>query len=271
MDLKVTIHEGLCLSVLNTAARHGLPSLAASVLHEFDALKVPLQEYHLAPVLEAFAVNGQIKEAFRILDLIRASGNVPSLATARPILQVIQSDPDTVDNAYTVLEELSTEGQKMDIVAANVIVEAAVSLNDIQRAIGIYKSLPTLGLTPNIDTYNLLMDVCRRVGHRELAERLFKDMADSNVKPDANTYRHFIRVQLMQTNYEEAFFYLEDMKGKGLKPTRPIYESIIRRCVSVGDSRYKLAVEEMEQMGYDIMSGLQQYIDSGGASGRDSR
>ena len=234
------------------------------MLHEIESLKVPLREYHFAPVLEAFAVNGQVKEAFRILDLIRQSGNKPTLETAQPLRQTIQTDPDALDNAYSLLEELVAENQNVDIVAVNTVIEAAVSMSDIQRAIGIYKAFNSLNLKPDLDTFNLLLDVCRRCGNFELAQRLFKDMDDAEVKPDTTTYRHLIGSFLRQTNYEEAFFYLEDMKGKGLKPTYPIYEALIRRCVSMGDPRYKLAVEELKQMGYEVQFGLQNFIDSGG-------
>lgn len=250
--------------MLNTAARHGLPALAASVLHELEAIKVPLREYHFAPVLEAFVVNGQIKEAFRILDLIRSSGSEPTIETALPILRAIQTDPDAVDNAYSILEELVSEGQRIEILALNTVLSGAVHMSDIQRAIGIYKSLNSLNLKPNLQTFNLLLDVCRRCSHFELSERLVKDMAEAGIKLDTTSYRNLIGVYLAQTNYEEAFFYLEHMKGQGLKPTYYIYESIIRRCISTGDTRYKLAVEELEQMGYKMQPGLKSLIESGG-------
>ena len=65
-----------------------------------------------------------------MLALIRASGYEPTVATAQPILDVIQRDPDTLDDAYSALEELVTKGDHADIVSANVIIEAADSMSD---------------------------------------------------------------------------------------------------------------------------------------------
>ena len=41
-DLKVTPDEGVCLEVLHTAGRHGLPELATDALHHLQAIEVSL-------------------------------------------------------------------------------------------------------------------------------------------------------------------------------------------------------------------------------------
>jgi hypothetical protein len=71
---------------------------------------------------------------------------------------------------------------------------------------------------------------------------------------------------LTQTNYEDAFFYLEEMKEQKMDPTLNIYESLIRKCVTMGDTRYKLAVEELQECGYKVGKSLQAFIDTGGES-----
>jgi len=249
-DLAILPDEGLCIEVLNTAGRHGMPLLAADVLRQLELIGVPYQEYHLAPLLEAFVAKGQVKAAFSVLDLFRSSNVPPSLETARPILHVIQRDPDTIDSAFAMLEELHKEGQTVDVVAGNVVIEACVFLNDLQRAVQTFKGFPSIGVAPDVETFNLLFTACVNAEHRDLGERLHKDMQAANITRNADTFKALISLYLTQADYEDAFFYLEEMKAAGHKPAYSVYEGIVRKCFAMGDSRYKLALEECKDMGY---------------------
>lgn len=263
-DLAIVPDEGLCMAVLHTAARHGLPVLATQVLQQLEKQKLALREQHLLPVLESFVTAGSIKDAFRALDLFRSSKVPVTLETGRSILKAIQRDPDDIDKAFTYLEEIVNEGQVVDVVAVNVIIQAATFLNDLQRVIGMYKSMSKLNVQPDVTTYNLLLSACTAAQHRELGDRLFQEMKDTLLKPNTETYRQLIALYLTQADYEDAFFYLEEMKAQSLKPPYWCYDAIVRKCVSMGDSRYRLAVEELEQMNYRMTSGLRTFVETGG-------
>lgn len=268
-QLNIVPDEGLCLDVLNTAARHGLPILASEALQKLETLGVQYREYHIAPLLDAFAAIGQLKEAFKCLELIRSCGGTPTRETVRPILRAIQRDPDSIDNAYMLLDEMVQDGEQVDVVSVNVIIEASAFLNDLQRAFGTYKAMPSLGVKPNTDTFNLLISTCVDALHRDLGDKLYTEMKEAKVKPDMETYVQLISLYLTQTEYEDAFFYLEEMKSQGLKPPLSVYEAIVRKCVSVGDARYRLAVEELNQMGYRLSSVVQKFIRTGGEASRE--
>ena len=263
-ELKILLDEGLYLAVLHTASRHGMPTLAANAIQQLELLGVKFREYHLTPLLDSFVNNSQFKEAVRVLDLMRSSGVTPTMDTVTTMVQFIRRDPESVDAAYEALEELRQEGQTIDVVAANVIIEASRELNDLQRAVGTYKALPNLDVKPNLDTFNILLSACRQVKHLELGERLFAELQAEGLHPNAETYTTYIELILSQADYENAFFFLEEMKSKDFKPPYSVYEAIVKKCVSVGDSRYKLAVEELEQLRYQVSSGLQSFISSGG-------
>lgn len=253
---KVKVDEGLLMNVLHTASRHGLPSLASEVLTQMEKQNLPLHEHHIVHILDACAANGDIKQAFQTLDLWCASGKSPTLADARSILSAIQRDPDSIDMAYGYLEELKETGQTIDVVAVNVIIQAAVFLNDLQRAVGTYKAMGNLDVKPDATTFNLLLKACVNVEHRELGDGLFSEMKAAHIRPNSETYKHLISLNLTQSDYEESFYYLEEMKAKGLKPPLSCYDAIIRKCVSTGDTRYRLAMEELEQMGYVVPHSL---------------
>ncbi|EIN11634.1 hypothetical protein PUNSTDRAFT_42835 [Punctularia strigosozonata HHB-11173 SS5] len=263
-EFHITPHEGVCLAVLHTAARHGIPALANDVLKQLTTLQVPLQEYHLAPVLEAFAAEGELKAAFGVLSMMRSIGATPTLQTTTTVQNLVAKDADAVDRAWTALEEIHAGGEPVDVVALNTVLECCSRLQDLQRAIGIYKAAKDLGVEPDVTTYNILFAACTHLKHRELGDKLLEEMRAADIQPNHDTYHRFILLCLTQHNYEDAFFYLEEMKKAGFKPPMDVYQSIIRKCVAHKDSRYNIAVEEMVECGYPLTQALQDYIDSGG-------
>ena len=208
---------------------------------------------------------GEIKEALTLLDFMRKNNMPPSLGTASPILAYISKDTDAVDDAWAKLEEIHESGQAVDPAALNVVIQAAVALKDLQRAVGTYKAAAQIGVKPNIDTYNLLLEGCIHARHRELGDKLLSDMKTAGIKADVTTYRHMVLLCLTQTTYEDAFFYLEEMKALRMVPPLAVYEGIIRKLVSVGDTRYKIALEELKECGYQVSPRLESFISSGGA------
>ena len=109
-----------------------------------------------------------------------------------------------------------------------------------------------------------------RFDNTELGDRMFSEMRDALLKPNVETYKQLIALHLTQPEYEDAFFYLEEMKAAGFKPPYSSYDGIVRKCVAMGDSRYKLAVEELEQMGYAMTPDLIAFVDSGGSSSKST-
>ncbi|KAI0339814.1 hypothetical protein BDW22DRAFT_1335411 [Trametopsis cervina] len=259
-----TLDEGTCIAVLHTTGRHGLKELALDVFRHLQGIGVAWQEHHFAPLVETFAKAGDLREAFATLSVMRKSDVDPEMETAYPIFQAISKNDEKVDEAWAILEDLHKEGVKVDVVAYNTLIQGCVAIGDLQRALGTYKAAEQLNLKPNTETYNLLLSACIAAEHRQLGDRILNDMRDANVKPNERTYERLIVLCLTQATYEDAFFYLEEMKSVNLKPTQAIYEAIVRKCVFVGDTRWHLALEEMQEQEYVVSTKLQTYIDEGG-------
>lgn len=259
-ELKLTPDEGTCIEVLHTAGRHGLPELCLDSLRILQSIGVTLREYHFAPVVEAFCRLDRLKEAFAILSLMRSQSLIPTNETIQPILDTIRASPDSVDTAWTALEELEKEGKPIDITAVNAIIQAAVAHGDLQRAVGIYQIIPEFKIKPNVDTFNALFSGCIATAHKDLGEKILGDMKEAKVKPDAQTYERLVVLSLSGETYEEAFFYLEEMKAANFYPPLSVYESIVVRCVDAGDTRYKIALEELKEFGYEVSSKLEAFI-----------
>lgn len=256
--------EGTCIHVLHTAGRHGLPALGESALQCLRRMNVAWHEYHFAPLIEAFcrAKKPALREAFTSLQIMRDLGLNLTIETARPIFDLVRKDAETLEEAWAVLDDMHSADQKVDVAALNVLVQGAISLSDLPRAVGLYKAAPTLAVTPDAETFNLLLTGCIAAAHRDLGDRLMAEMKELGVSPNADTYERLVILCLTQDNYEDAFFYLEEMKAQKYAPSANLYDAVVRKCASVGDTRYEVALEEMREAGYSASNDTKMYIRS---------
>ena len=251
-DLNIVPNEGVCMSVLNAAARHGVPDLATDVLRVLKTSGIVWEEYHFAALIEAFCRNNQLKEALITLHIMRMNEILPLPGTSAPILDCVKVDIESLDSAWTIIDEIHEAKSGVDIDALKVIIQASVLLGDLQRAVGVYKSFSDYDLEPDVTIFNLLLDGCITAQHRQLGDLLLADMKEMRVQPNQETYEKIIRLCLTQEIYEDAFFYLEEMKAGGFVPLQSVYEALVLKCLSMDDSRVNIALEEMRECGYSM-------------------
>jgi hypothetical protein len=261
--LKIKPTLGLCVEVLNVAGRHGLTELAIAALQAVKSSGHAIEEYHVAPMVAAFMEHDRVKDAFAVLCL---AGNTlaASAATAQPIAVRLKAEPALMDAALGALEQLYEEGTRLTIACVNVLIQAAVTHGDLQRALGIYQVVGDLGLAPTAETFNFLLSGAILTQQRELGDTLMHDMQAARVRPDVQTYERFVVLCLSSDRYDDAFFYLEEMKSAGLMPPRSVYDAIIRRCILSRDKRFEVAQEEMREMGYEIDGSLKVFLEQYG-------
>ena len=239
------------MSVLNAAARHGVPDLATDVLRVLKLAGIALKEYHFAALIEAFCRNNQLKEALITLHIMRSNKILPLPGTSVPILDSIK-DVESLDSAWAIIDEIHNAKSGLGIDALRIIIQASVLLQDLQRAVGAYKSLPGYGLEPDVSIINLLLDGCIAAQHRQFGDVLLADMKKLKVQPSIETYEKIIQLCLTQEVYEDAFFYLEEMKAAEFVPPRTVYEALVLKCHSMDDTRMDIALEEMRECGYSM-------------------
>jgi pentatricopeptide repeat protein len=268
--------------VLHTAARHGLVVLANEAIMRLQEAGITWQEHHVAPLVEAFARAGRVKEAFGALDLMLAAGVQPSPETTIPILDHIRDNSDKIDEAWGILEDIHEEGlaaaskpaegatpvaaKTIHITSINVIIHAAAMMGDLQRAVGVYKAATSLGAVPDINTYDHLLLACVPGANRELADQLLSELRAARITPSQRTYEALMQVCLYQYSYEDAFFYLEEMKAQGHAPRPGVYEQLVMRLIKRGDARWKLALDEMKECGYTLSVEFQRRMDAARAA-----
>ncbi|KAF3188074.1 hypothetical protein TWF225_003850 [Orbilia oligospora] len=264
--------DGLCLKVLNTAARHGNPDLALEVFRILTLRNVPFQEHHYAALSAAYARSGQLIPAFRALTLMRNQGIAHTATTANAIIEALTSSGkiENVDSAYATLKDFvasSNDKEVVEVAGFNAVLAACVKLKDLERALGVYAECAALSVAPNTETFNILFKGCVECAtpsetpdatptapNKELAIFLANEMKEMGLQPDFVTYEKLLRVSLYQEeDYEDAFVYLEEMKEviPGGKVRPMVYSWIAQRLEEKGDERLGMVVEEMKGLGYE--------------------
>jgi pentatricopeptide repeat protein len=250
-ELDIAPNEGVCMSVLNAAARHGFPDLATDVLRVLKHSGVPWKEYHFAALIEAFCHDNKLKQALITLYIMRSNG-IPPLPGTLIVIRESIKDVESLDSAIAIIDEIHNAKVGLDIDALKLIIQAAVFLRDLQRAVGVYKSYPDYGWKPDVTVYNVLLDGCIAAKHRQLGDELLADMKKLKIEANEETYEKIIQLCLTQEVYEDAFFYLEEMKAASFVPPRTVYKALVLKCHSEGDTRMDIALAEMRECGYLI-------------------
>ncbi|KAF9982973.1 hypothetical protein BGZ65_002314, partial [Modicella reniformis] len=257
--------EGTCMLILNCAGHEKAPRLAAEVIQYMAQIGMVFQEYHFAPLFQAFFLAGKYKSAFNVLSIMRTSGLRPTYLTTTSILKALRG-PAQIEEAFLCMKEMHQEGKKVDVVAINILIEAYGRHNDLTRATTIYETAPLLGVEPDTDTYNALLIGCLMNRNITEGRNVITMMHRSGVDPNVDTYQSLINLCLTQINYEDAFMYLEELKSHGVIPPESVYTGLVRKLARENDPRIKYVIEEMESFRYAVGPSLREYIETGGLS-----
>ena len=264
VDHETMPDEGLCIAVLNCAARHGLPDLAGQALEQLEHMGAKRKEYHFAPLVEAFVKAGQLKTALQTLAFMRSRGVPPTLETASTVLADISTSIERTDEAFNMLYDLHADLSVVDPCAMNVVIQGAVAHGDLARAVGIYSAAGDWGLKPDLSTFSIVLRGCLALEKPDHVQRILEHMESHNIAPDAEIHETLIRIELQSNYYEDSFWRLERMKDAGLKPSIEVYEALAQKCVDSNDTRCAIVLQEMKEQGYSVSPRLQEYIDRRG-------
>ncbi|ORX53612.1 hypothetical protein DM01DRAFT_1287819 [Hesseltinella vesiculosa] len=248
--------EGTCLQVLRLSGKTGNTAMASEVIRQLSNNGYPYKEHYFIPLMEAFVVKGDLKNAFHVLDIMRTSGVEPTKRSTFAISVQLSENVDHIDKAYYLLEEIKKEGNNVDVAAFNMVVQACGLAKDIGRTVATYREAEQLGVTPNTDTFNAVLDACYLAKMKGMGQVVIQELKKSNVTPNSDTYAKMIAITCDQRDYEEVFVYLEEMKSKGMTPPRLTYNILANRLARARDPRFHLVLEEMETFGYKPSANL---------------
>lgn len=222
--------------MLNSAGRRGSPQLAEHCLAIIQKqssqanLTVPVQEWHYAPVVEAYCRDGQINEAIEAVNRLNSCFKPKSssleefgarLHTVLPLKDLFLSrlraqaaanvaiqkcSPDSTEGAtplsqnfdqleppFALLQRLHAEDTLIDVSVFNAALLALIESDQLHQALIEFKQFGSnLDLLPNADTYNILLLGCIRTGHLLLGQQLMLELQSQQATPDQTTYERMI-------------------------------------------------------------------------------
>jgi len=254
--------SGMCINILNTAARRRDPQLASDVFRLLDKRKYTFQLHHYEALLESWLASGDLKAAFSVLSSMISSGVQPPEASTRAIYIHLAAKYDRPAQALETLRSLRNSNHRIPHAAINCIIEAHIHHSDLASAIETYQTLHSIIPSgPNTATFNALIRGCSYARRKDLAMFLASEMLALNVPPNALTYDRLILVCLneavdMHEGFEDAWKYFEEMKSMGWWPRGGTLKALgIRGCrlaekrvAELVDAQRGLAEKRMEYL-----------------------
>ncbi|KAH7384771.1 pentatricopeptide repeat protein-like protein [Cadophora sp. MPI-SDFR-AT-0126] len=256
----LVLSDGMCIAILNCAARFSDPELATSTIRILSGRRSALTTFHYEPLLAAYAGAGDLKTALRVLIIMAKASIQPDTNTTRPLYITLSKSRELAQQAWKDLEELAEDGHTIPVAAVNVIIEAHIEVGQFEQAVELYKKLHEIcDNGPNTETFNVLLQGAARQERKDLSIFLASEMRALGIKPDVLTYDRLILSCLYaKDDYEDAFKYLEEMVEVGAdKPdggwwmrggTATVF---IKRCVEEKDTRAWTLLDEMSRRGMD--------------------
>ena len=246
--------SGVCINVLDLAARHGNYSLATDVFRVLGKRSSTLKLYHYEALLESYMNADDLRTSLTIPSIMLAAGIQPEEGSTRPIYLYLCKYPPKIREALSILRELHEGQRQIPTVAVNCIIEAAVHQGEFVFALETYQILHTISPAgPTTTTFNALFHGCANEHRKDIAMFLASEMLALKVVPDALTYDWLIRVCLICKELDDGLRYFEETKRKGWWPRRGTLAAIIKRTCEAGDERVFDLLDDMERGGVDVV------------------
>lgn len=256
--------SGICLNVINTAARHGDFQLAVEVVRVLGNRNEALQLYHYEALVESY-LPSDLRTALMLLTLMTSTGMSPTDYSTRPILLHLRQSSHLPQIALSILRELGEQGRPVPIEAANVVIESYIEHGKLDAVLETYRTLHKLCPSgPSTSTFNRLLRGCR--GRKDVAMFFASEMVALKIPPDALTYDLLILVCMASSREEDmddAWRYFEEMRGAGWWPRPATVLAMVKRCCQMGDERiWQLQRDHKEGHGTE-RSVLEKLVDDG--------
>ena len=241
--------SGVCINILNTAARRGDTYLATSVLQVLSRRTGnPIQRHHYEALLETYITNNDLRTAFVLLATMKKAGCAPTEGSTRPIFAYLRRSRQAPKRAHKLLRSLRDNGHAILIQAINVLIESYIHHQNLSAAVEVYKSMQTLSsdLTPNTATFNALLRGCALSKRKDISMFLASEIVALKVPPDALTYDRLLLVCLnSDEGLENAWRYFHEMKAAGWWPRGGTLTLLAREACMKDDLRvWDLTLDE---------------------------
>ena len=232
---------GICINILNTAARHADTYLATSVLricgrHSGNSVQL----HHYEALIETYVAAGDIRTAITLLAVMSAAGHAPNEGSTRPIYTYLCQSPALPEDALSILKDLRDQNRAIPVQAVNVLMQASIAHHQFDFALDLYKKLNdfTPDLKPDTASFNILFRGCAQAQRKDTAMFLASEMVAMKVPRNSITYDRLILVCLdSDPDHGDAWRYFEEMRDSGWWPRHGTAVVLAKKACEHGDSR----------------------------------
>lgn len=242
--------SGICLNVLNAAARNANTELAIDVFRVLEERNSFLDHQHYEMLIEAYINAEDFTNALTILYVMQESYVFPDENTIRPIVTYMQQDPARPQQGFDILKTAHKMRKKIPAAAMNACIEGALSHGNLDLAIEFYKTMHVICVHgADTATFNLLLKGCYSAARKDLAMSLAQEMVSMKVQPDYLSYDRILLVCLRVDDYEDAMRYYDEMRGQGFTPRKGTLVTLVKTLAKAGDPRTAQVLDDIEKMG----------------------
>lgn len=123
-----------------------------------------------------------------------------------------------------------TSNSRLLEVLFNTLLDACVSIRDLDRMAEIFKMMGEFEVEVSAVTFSTLIKAFGQAGKLSHCHEVWKNMWDANVKPTIVTFGCYIDVCIRSADMSAAEAIFRSMEAAGVKPNSVIYTSMIRGC-----------------------------------------
>lgn len=242
--------SGICLNVLNAAARKADTDLAIDVFRVLEERNASLDHQHYEMLIEAYMNASDLTNALTILYVMQESYVFPDENTIRPIVMYMQQDPARPRHGFEILRTAQKMRKKIPATAMNACIESALGHNNLDLAIEFYKTMHVICVHgADTATFNLLLKGCYAAARKDLAMSLAQEMVSMKVRPNYLSYDRILLVCLRVDDYDDAIRYYDEMRGQGFTPRKGTLVTLVKKLAKAGDPRTAQVLDDIEKMG----------------------
>ena len=261
MEKRLEPEDGLCRLALGVAARAGDAELASDIIKVVGDLGYTYHESHFVALMEAYVSALDIGSTFQVLSLMRRAGIVPGRRMAAPIVRMLGSDTNAVNEASEALKQLAAQSLPVDVAALNAVIHSFAYNGENEKAIHLYESAAELRVVPDIETIEAVLDACIHSKRAEYGRALYMKFIENGVlEPTTRTLSKMIVLECTQPDYSLALEYLQKMKQHNLMPFIGCYYTVIKKLAVAQDPRLWGVLTEMESYGFKLSGYLNSFI-----------
>ncbi|KAK3990116.1 hypothetical protein QBC44DRAFT_326248 [Cladorrhinum sp. PSN332] len=252
--------DGLTSNVLNTAARYGDSTLAMQAIQKLSAKKVKLNAVHYEALLEAYAQQGDLAQAFEVLCIMAESGIQAELASTRPIFKLLMRSPELGGSCMEILTDLQKRQHQIPSSALNVVLEFAAVRGGMEVAMDVYDEIRPFTVAGRDGQYlGFLLTQAKSSADGEFLASQMERFAVEHTK---HTLDEMVRLSAIDGDVEDAFRYLWKISRlirspqSSSSPSNKTLVILMERLFREMDPRVWTVLAEIDRRRPSIIRGL---------------